>query len=292
MRDKDIQILWISGKSYKLDDVVKSHKHQFFQLQFFLSGSEQLTMAQDNLTLKANHLIIIPPDTMHHYKFLQNSTVLDIKFNVEPAFYKIIQPILNQKEFYLNTPALLMIIQQLQTSATISTQQRLETYPITLDTLLKLFLLEVYQEKVKHESLPFVKDTFVEVPRNSKIQSMIDYLNNHYAEDITLETLSARYHYSESYITRIFRDAINMTPNQLLQKIRLEKGIQLLDSSNYPIEYIANSVGFSLNYFSKFFKAQKGLTPTDYRHNKRENIVELVLSEDFDVSMEPKHSTK
>lgn len=292
MRDKDIQILWISGKSYKVDDEVKNHKHQFFQLQFFLSGSEQLIMDQDNLTLKANHLIIIPPNTMHHYKFLQNSTVLDIKFNIESAFYKIIQPVLNQKEFYLNTPALLMIIQQLQISATTPTQKRSETFPITLDTLLKLFLLEIYQEKVKHESLPFAKNALIEVPGHSKVQVMIEYLNNHYAEDITLETLSIRYHYSESYITRIFRNAIKMTPNQLLQKIRLEKGIQLLDSSNYPIEYIANSVGFSLNYFSKFFKTQKGMTPTDYRHNRQEKIIELILSEDFDLSMEPKYFTK
>ncbi len=35
MRDREIQILWISGKSYKAGEEVKKHKHQFFQLQFF-----------------------------------------------------------------------------------------------------------------------------------------------------------------------------------------------------------------------------------------------------------------
>lgn len=116
---------------------------------------------------------------------------------------------------------------------------------------------------------------------------VIDYLYNHYAENISLQTLSVNFHYSESYITRIFREEIGMIPNQLLKKIRLERGQILLDTSNYSIEFISNSVGLSLNYFSKFFKEQKGLTPTDYRNNKRKKIESLILSEDFDLSMEP-----
>lgn len=90
MRDQDIQILWISGKSYQVNDEIENHKHNFFQLQFFLSGSEQLTLDANRLVLKKNHLIIIPPNTDHCYKFLQNSTVLDIKFTASPSFCKII----------------------------------------------------------------------------------------------------------------------------------------------------------------------------------------------------------
>ena len=288
MRDRDIQILWISGKSYKAGDKVANHKHKFFQLQFFLSGSEQLSMNEENLVLKKNHLIIIPPNISHSYTFLQTSTVLDIKFNADPAFCLLIESILNKKEYYLNTPSLLMIIQQLKTSATTSIQNQLEAYPITLDSLLKLFLLEVYQEKIQHESLSFIEESLTQINEHPKIQPIIDYLTNHYSEDISLKILSDKFHYSESYITRIFRDAIQMTPTQVLQRIRLEKGTRLLDSSTYSIEFISNSVGLSLNYFSKFFKEQKGITPTNYRNNKIKNIESVILSEDFDLSMEPK----
>nr|WP_277424414.1 MULTISPECIES: AraC family transcriptional regulator [unclassified Enterococcus] len=253
----------------------------------FFSGSEQLTIDRAQLTLKANHLIVIPPNTEHSYKFLQNSTVLDIKFTADPSFCEMIDPILNKKEYYLNTPSLLMLMQQLHTGATTSLQKKLETCSLTLDTLLKLFLLEFYQEKIQYESLAFVDASLIQIDDHPKIQPMIDYLNNHYSETIDLKTLSEKFHYSESYITRIFRDAINLTPNQVLQKIRLEKGIQLLDSSTYSIEFISNSIGLSLNYFSKFFKEQKGVTPTAYRKSRRKKIESLTLSEDFDLSMEP-----
>lgn len=287
MRDRDIQILWISGKSYKFGNKIETHKHKFFQLQFFLSGSEQLHLDEQSLILKTNHLIVIPPNTFHSYNFLQNSTVLDIKFNISPSFYEIISPILNKKDYYLNSPSSLLLLQQLQTSATTLFQNKEESWAITLDTLLKLFLLEVYQEKVQYESLSFIEDSLYQLNESSKIQPIINYLNNHYSENISLEVLSSTFHYSPSYITRIFRDAIHMTPNQVLQKIRLEKGIQLLDSSNYSVEYISNSVGLSLNYFSKYFKEHKGETPTSYRNHKRKKIESLILSEDFDLSLEP-----
>lgn len=284
MRDKDIQILWLSGKSYQVGDHVHTHEHQFYQLQFFLSGSEILKLDDKKNILKTNYLTIIPPHTQHSYKFLQNSKVLDIKFKINKQLIKLIPPIIKFESIYINDPFQLSLLQQLLESGTspITTENRL-----TLDTLLKLFLLKLNHNNIFFELPVNADNSLPQIEIDSKIYPILDFLKNNYSDSITLATLSERFHYSESYLTRIFRHQIQLTPNQVLQKIRLEKGIHLLDNSEYPIEYIANSVGLSFNYFSKFFKEQKGVSPTEYRNSKRVKFESVTLSEDFDLTMEP-----
>lgn len=104
MRDKDVRILWISGKSYQLGDEIAKHKHKFCQLQFFMSGSEQLTYDGQLIDLKKNNLFIVCEGTSHGYVFLQGSTVLDIKFVVESGLYEIIRPVLECRDFYIDAP--------------------------------------------------------------------------------------------------------------------------------------------------------------------------------------------
>lgn len=287
MRDKDVRILWISGKSYQLGDEIAKHKHKFCQLQFFMSGSEQLPYDGQLIDLKKNHLFIVFEGTSHGYVFLQGSTVLDIKFVVESGLYEIIRPVLECRVFYIDAPMLLMIIQQLHTAATVGGRELGEVRPLLMDSLLKLLLLGLYQERIERQPFSYVEPLLAKTQDNSKIKSMIGYLTNHYAEEIKLEDLSKHFHFSESYITRIFRDAIQLTPNQVLQEIRLNQAMNLLKSTNYPVERVAQSVGWSFNYFSRVFKRQKGMTPTDYR-NMRQTIVDgLTLSKDFDLSLEP-----
>lgn len=269
MRDSDIQILWLSGKTYETQYKITKHQHAFFQLQFFISGSEEIKINKEKMTMKRNQLILISPDTVHSYSFLQNSKVIDIKFNLSSDLSALIKDIFNKK-ITLIDPLLITLLQQLLDSAMTSPLEE-HTQQLTLDTFLKLFLLQIYQEKKSSNLLTFCDDTLQNLVKDSKIKPLIIYLNSNY----------------EKNITRLFRDEIQLTPNQNLQKIRLNQAAEMLKNSNYSIEYIANSVGLSFNYFSKSFKLFTGQTPTNYRLTKQQNFESIILSNDFDITMEP-----
>jgi len=93
------------------------------------------------------------------------------------------------------------------------------------------------------------------------------YLSAHYAEDISSETLSARFGLVPSYLSKVFRRQTGMSPTEYLTKLRLEKSKDLLKTRpGLLIRDAAALVGFQdPYYFSKLFKKTTGLWPSQYQ---------------------------
>jgi AraC family transcriptional regulator of adaptative response / methylphosphotriester-DNA alkyltransferase methyltransferase len=71
---------------------------------------------------------------------------------------------------------------------------------------------------------------------------------------------------SQNYFIHLFRQQFNMTPLEYINKLRVEKAMQLLSDTDINILNVALLCGFgSLSTFYEFFKKQVGLTPKEYR---------------------------
>ncbi len=71
---------------------------------------------------------------------------------------------------------------------------------------------------------------------------------------------------NRSYLYTLFQNYLGMSPQQFLTTFRITKARELLDSTNYPIESIALSCGYSdALVFTKAFHAMKGMSPSKYR---------------------------
>ena len=98
---------------------------------------------------------------------------------------------------------------------------------------------------------------------------VIDYIREHYTEDINRNTLSERFHFSPEYIGKMFRKDIGTSLNDYINSLRVEKAKHLLENTNTKVIDIALEVGFdTLPYFSSVFKKYTGLSPAEFR--KRE----------------------
>lgn len=74
---------------------------------------------------------------------------------------------------------------------------------------------------------------------------------------------------SQNYLSRLFRQQFNMTPTAYVNKLRVEKAMQMLLGTEINIVDVALLCGFgSLSNFYEFFKKQVGLTPKEYRKTK------------------------
>lgn len=98
------------------------------------------------------------------------------------------------------------------------------------------------------------------------IRVPVDYIREHYAETITVEALAKLACLSISALERRFKRYLGTTPNQFLNKIRLENARRLLIETNLSILEVAYQCGYTEHsYFSKQFKSQFGLMPSALR---------------------------
>lgn len=92
------------------------------------------------------------------------------------------------------------------------------------------------------------------------------YINEHYAEALTLETIGQVVGLNPSYFSNIFRKESGCTFIDYLTEIRMKTARQLLTDTDLEIIEIAEQTGFNdLKYFSKCFRKNTGMTPTAYR---------------------------
>ena len=97
---------------------------------------------------------------------------------------------------------------------------------------------------------------------------VLSYLDNHYAEKITLEDLSARFVYSREYIAKSFFKHYGVTITGYLKNVRIGHAKELLRFSDLSMEEIALRCGFTNgSYFSRAFKKSERMSPTEYRDN-------------------------
>lgn len=105
---------------------------------------------------------------------------------------------------------------------------------------------------------------------NSYMQDEIalarNYFNEHYRETINIEEYASSRHMSTCWFIRSFRELTGSTPLQYILSIRIANALNLLDGTDYSVTEIASIVGYDNPlYFSRLFKKQIGLSPSEYR---------------------------
>lgn len=104
-------------------------------------------------------------------------------------------------------------------------------------------------------------------PNLNLIDTVMNAINERYAEPINGNTLAAQYHVSLTTLNQQFNTNVQMSVNRYLRLIRLMNARRLLLETDRKIDYIATSCGFANSKtFNRNFKAWKGQTPTEYRH--------------------------
>ena len=113
---------------------------------------------------------------------------------------------------------------------------------------------------------PADKSTAYEDIIYEKLKRSLRYLEDNYAEDITLEKTAAVCNYSKGYYSKLFKQLTGVTFTQYLKNYRLETAADRIRNEKTKISEIAVACGFSnLSYFSRAFYEKFHTTPSDYR---------------------------
>ena len=102
-------------------------------------------------------------------------------------------------------------------------------------------------------------------------EKIYSYIKEHYAENITLSTISRDFYQTPQYVARIFKSRYHMTVVTAIIKVRMEKACELLKTGKKSVAQVAEMVGYEdENYFGRVFKKHTGLTPAQYKKGQSE----------------------
>ena len=95
---------------------------------------------------------------------------------------------------------------------------------------------------------------------------LISWIDEHYAEHITLDDMAAICNFSPKYLCSFFRKMTGLSPMEYVNRLRIEKACLSISNGHTSITDAAFDSGFNeLSYFSKLFKKYVGCTPREYK---------------------------
>lgn len=107
--------------------------------------------------------------------------------------------------------------------------------------------------------------------KQARLQAMMQYIHDHYMEEITLEMIAESASISKSGALNIFQSGIHISPVAYLIQYRLAQAAEQLYATQKSVSSIAEETGFtSSGYFCRKFRQNYHMSPNEYRKKKTE----------------------
>lgn len=239
------------------------HKHDDrLEIVFIVKGRGSHLIGDVTYHTKAGDILIFNQDVIHDEMAELNSDMvvyccgikdLKIKGMEKNCLFDIDSPaVISSGEKY---PMIEQILSIMFLQIKENGNKASETCHYLLSTLLTL-IVKLPREAIK--TIPYKKFTLVEQVKQ--------YLDIHYTENITLESLAFRFNLSPYYLSHIFKRETTFSPIQYLIRRRIGEAQSLLINTSYSVSKIAGLVGYdNANYFSTLFTKMIGISPSLYR---------------------------
>lgn len=246
------------------------HWHEDLQLIYVLDGEIEIYTLENFVRIQAGEGLFINKNVVHnvkglgecHYNSFLFPTYFLTFYTGSPANTFVDDIVTNESfEFLRFTKTndwhkeILSVLQQLVEIE----KNKTEFYPYEILVWLSSFWLTMRKNIV----IPLErKENTVQI----RMQKVLRYIEEHYAEDLTLTDLARSANISKSECSRCFKISLDTTPYKYLTEYRLSKAAQLLIKTNEPVGNIAANVGFhQMSHFGKCFREKTGCSPKAYR---------------------------
>ncbi len=228
------------------------------QILFCTKGSGTLIVGGRRYRILAHMAFFLPANAPHEY--YPNEDVWDIHW-VVPDGYALSSLL---KHFQLTEPAVYRLTETTRLEGVFrSMHEALHSDDIMGNYrcagYLYEFLLEFYRLITLKESGNYYSPA---------LHKALDYINQHFLESVSMEDLCSISNVSKQHLCHLFRASLNMRPMEYITRKRLQAAKEMLSTTDFSIEKIAEDTGFcTASYFCKNFKRFEGITAGEFRKN-------------------------
>ena len=147
-----------------------------------------------------------------------------------------------------------------------------DNHPSFHDYVQQHMQLELYKRMQLHGMVAIVFSFFMKQGKpkaevtDPRLAQLVEYIQQHLDEPISIETLADRACLTKSYLIRNFRQTLGQTPLQYILQKKVQKAQTILLGTEMSVAEVARAVGFQdASYFIRLFRKSLGFTPQEYR---------------------------
>lgn len=260
--DSDLMV-WYSG--YENISFV-AHWQKEIELVYVRNGSASFHVADHSFTAYAGDLVICESGQIHysdsyntqnHMDFLIFDTNLISSRFHNPHFKS---PLITAKD--LKSLGLSEALERIFLLVPEELDKKQPYYKDIVTAALREFWFLLKRKLPREEK---AKDDSRRTRLLEEFQELLDYIDTHYAEDLTLEHASSMMHFSPSHFSKTFKKMMGMNYVTYINMVRIEQAIERLGTNQYRMIDIALECGFTnIRSFNRVFKEITGYTPTEF----------------------------
>ena len=262
----DCRLLYIKKTGYPARPVETLHEHTYTELYYISKGSGQFYIDNIVCPVQKHDLVIINPNVMHDLTSYEDNSIEAIVIGMDGIFF-------TPNEFT-------------DMSSSLYLKKALKDNYKNISFYFKSILHEIKKTEFNYEEVcqnlleilvtNIVRQTQCTITSTSSARTNREcafikrYIDHHFAEAITLDSLATMTHMNKYYMVHAFNKYIGYSPINYLIEKRIAESKRLLETTNLSIAEIATAVGFSSqSYFSQVFKKSTQSTPNGYRKLKK-----------------------
>lgn len=263
-----MQILWVA-KSYTLPNAgVMAHTHPYYHMFYIRTGQGVFMVNGEEYVLEAGDTLLVPRQMEHAYSNKQETTMeyLEIKFTLPQGAMDA--QLLGLGPLVSTDPLAGMLFQQILQEYSDLEGLADEAAASYLEAILHILTQKTRYSKQRQ--FRFIDATAY----NPLSQSIIRFLEEHYAQDISLDALAAALGYNKSYLCVAFKKDTHTTILDFLNMIRIRRAAELIVYSDHSLTQVADMCGFaSDSHFNRVFVKYVGTTPGQCRRAYPVNVL-------------------
>ena len=247
-------------QTHRVDTVgwsFRRHWHEHVELQYVLEGSARIQVEQQQYEAKSGTLIIANSNELH-WGYSETAPFLGraLIFRMDAFSKEMDAENLVFSNVIRDDPKVREYMDQIwEEIRQAQPGSKAACKALLLQLLVYLRRNFVVQTLTKEES-------FRKKREQERIEKVISYIEKHYTEAISNQTLADLLFLSKGRFEHLFRECLGVSPLQYINELRLKKAMSLIKGSSYSVTEIAEAVGFSdYNHFGRLFRKYYGCAP-------------------------------
>ena len=259
--------LWYNTQS----DVYRRHWHDAQELVIPLEGRYRVSVQDADYLLEPGDIFLIPPGELHELSEPQPGSRFVFLIDLEP---------------FCHQTGFLQVRSLLAQPALISSSSCPEVYEKIISLFMQIASLYWGGSPSWHLSIcARMLEIFAcyadyriagdgpraEVPRENsglakKFDGVLEYLQQNYTKELSLDEAAQRLGVSKYYFTRVFRSRMGQTFSEYLTYLRIRSAEELLKNGGVSVADVCTACGYdSVSSFNRNFRKLKGCSPTEFR---------------------------
>lgn len=235
------------------------HLHKEIEIIYVINGESHARADRNDEIIKTGDLFISFPNQIHYYEGSQAGEYIvlifsaDILFELKNVLYDNI-PRKNVRHNMQNSEIVKLLLMTEKAEGTYK-----QTLMVGLINQLMAMLMPEIDLKLRIKT------------DNSTLQSILNYCQQNFAEDLSLQQVAEALHISKYHISHLFNEKLNIGFSAYLNIIRIDEACELLEETDKKTSDISEEVGFgSIRSFNRAFLRLMDTTPLQYRTKFRQ----------------------